>query len=68
MLIKGKSDIGKVRAANEDGFDFGTFEDGTSWAIVCDGMGSDSGNKLLLSGLRQKLSKFADAVKGSVGR
>ena len=35
MLIKGKSDIGKVRSANEDGFDFGTFEDGTSWAIVC---------------------------------
>ena len=46
MLIKGNSDIGKVRTANEDGFDFGTFEDGTSWAIVCDGMGGVRGGKI----------------------
>ena len=46
MLINGNSDIGKVRTANEDGYDFGTFEDGTSWAIVCDGMGGVRGGKI----------------------
>ena len=60
MLIKGKSDIGKVRTANEDGFDFGTFEDGTAWAIVCDGMGGARGGNIASS---MVIDMISDKIK-----
>ena len=46
MQIFGATDIGKVRAVNEDCFDFGTFDDGAAWAIVCDGMGGVRGGHI----------------------
>lgn len=46
MLITGKTDIGLCRSHNEDGLQFGTFDDGTAWAIVCDGMGGVHGGRL----------------------
>ncbi len=46
MKITGKTDIGAVRSRNEDAYDFGVLPDGTSWAIVCDGMGGVHGGKI----------------------
>lgn len=46
MKITGKTDIGAVRSKNEDAFDYGVLPDGTSWAIVCDGMGGVHGGKV----------------------
>ncbi len=46
MNITGKTDIGAVRSRNEDAFDYGFLSDGTSWAIVCDGMGGVHGGKV----------------------
>lgn len=46
MKITGKTDIGTVRSRNEDAFDYGVLPDGTSWAIVCDGMGGVHGGKI----------------------
>ncbi|MBQ3136114.1 MAG: Stp1/IreP family PP2C-type Ser/Thr phosphatase [Clostridia bacterium] len=46
MNITGKTDIGVVRSRNEDAFSFGCLPDGTSWALVCDGMGGVHGGKI----------------------
>lgn len=56
MLIKGNTDIGKVRSANEDGYDFGTFEDGAAWAVVCDGMGGVRGGQIASSLVTEMVS------------
>lgn len=46
MQINGNTDVGRKRIANEDAFRYGLFEDGTLWAVVCDGMGGVHGGKI----------------------
>ena len=46
MILSTKTDIGPVRDSNQDYFDCGTFENGATWTVVCDGMGGVSGGQV----------------------
>lgn len=45
MIIHAKTDVGKVRATNQDAYFAGELEAGAVYAVVCDGMGgANAGN------------------------
>ena len=46
MEVFGKSDIGQVRATNQDACRFGKLSDSVLFAVVCDGMGGASGGNV----------------------
>ncbi len=46
MNMTGFSDKGLVRSSNQDAFAIGTMDDGSSWAVVCDGMGGANGGNV----------------------
>ncbi len=46
MNISAKTDIGRFRESNQDIFEYGFFETGDCWAVVCDGMGGVSGGQV----------------------
>lgn len=46
MIISAKTDVGAFRDNNQDAFLCGSFINGDSWAIVCDGMGGVSGGQI----------------------
>ena len=68
MRIIGNTDVGRTRIANEDAFKFGNFDDGTSWAVVCDGMGGVHGGKIASSTtidmVSQKINKCYNPSMG----
>lgn len=57
MKIFGKTDIGLVRETNQDAFQFGQFDNGDCWAVVCDGMGGVSGGQVASSICVEKVSE-----------
>ncbi len=46
MKIVAKTDIGNQRSENQDNYRAGKQQDGTVWALVCDGMGGTQGGKI----------------------
>ena len=46
MKIAGKTDIGMVRAENQDSFATGEVNENLVWAVVCDGMGGHAGGSI----------------------
>ena len=62
MKIFGKSDIGKVRKANEDAFGIRKIADNAILAVVCDGMGGldfgDVASKLTLDTFSEVVSRL----------
>ena len=46
LKVYSKSDIGKVRNSNQDYLSHGDFDDGSVWAVVCDGMGGANGGNI----------------------
>ena len=57
MKIEGKTDVGRKRPNNEDGFTCRLLNDGIGYAVVCDGMGGVAGGALA--------SKLATTVVGT---
>ncbi len=61
MNIVGNTDVGKVRSNNEDCFNFGYFDDGAAWGVVCDGMGGIHGGRVAsdtaISMISEKIKK-----------
>lgn len=46
MNIKALTDKGPYRDSNQDTLAYGLFDNGDSWAVVCDGMGGASGGEI----------------------
>lgn len=45
MRIFFSTDVGLVRKSNQDSVGGGVFDDGTIWAVLCDGMGGSNGGE-----------------------
>ncbi len=62
MKIFGATNIGLVRSNNQDSFLTGSFESGTVWTVVCDGMGGALGGDVAS---KMATELIAERIKGS---
>ncbi len=59
--VVGKTDIGMIRKQNQDSFQCGLLQDSAVWAVVCDGMGGESGGEVAST-------LAVDSIGGSIMR
>ena len=60
LRIAGKTDVGKKRAANEDGFFVAKLSSDAAYAVVCDGMGGENGGHVASSCAVEQIRKMAE--------
>lgn len=56
MKIYSRTDKGMVRHSNQDAEMHGIFDDGSAWAVVCDGMGGANGGNVASSTAVEEIS------------
>ena len=57
MNIFAKTDVGQVRASNQDSYAAGEFQNGVAWVVVCDGMGGNAGGNVASSTAVKSISE-----------
>ncbi len=62
MKIYSKTDIGRKRSVNQDAYYVGEFDDGSAFAIVCDGMGGHMAGDIASA---RAISVISDYIKKS---
>ena len=60
LRIAGKTDVGKKRAANEDGFFVAKLSSDAAYAVVCDGMGGENGGHVASSCAVEQIRKMVE--------
>lgn len=60
MKISAGTDVGKLRATNQDSYEIGELPDGGAWAVVCDGMGGHAGGNVAS---RMAVDRIAKDIK-----
>ena len=58
MKIYSKTDIGKVRSANQDAYFAGRIGDNAVFAVVCDGMGGANAGNIASENAVRSISEF----------
>lgn len=58
MKVYSKTDIGLVRASNQDACDFQEISDDSVWAVVCDGMGGANGGNIASQLAIEQIRKY----------
>ena len=67
MEIYSRTDKGMVRHSNQDAERHGFFEDGSAWAVVCDGMGGANGGNVASSTAVEEISvRLTDNYKSDM--
>ncbi len=58
MKVDYGTDVGAVRALNEDACECGMLSENSAWAVVCDGMGGANGGNVASSVAAEKIKDF----------